>query len=125
MTRHGSLLLLAAVLVLAPGAVDPALAQAKSWEEIEKPPLRPFTIDRPAKVELPNGMVLFLMEDKELPLIRAYALVRGGSRLEPAEKAELKALLDELEIERAAIRDKKAPITPSSTATPKCQYSTS
>jgi zinc protease len=89
MTRRTDLALFAAFALLVPAGAPLALAQAKSWQEIQKPPLKPFAIAKPARVLLPNGMVLFLMEDRELPLIGAYALVRSGSRLEPAEKAGL------------------------------------
>jgi zinc protease len=78
-----------AAAALAATSPLPAFAQAKSWQEIEKPPLKPFTIAKPARVVLPNGMVVFLMEDRELPVIEAYALVRSGSRLEPSDKTGL------------------------------------
>ena len=44
---------------------------------------------QPKRVQLGNGMVLFLMEDHELPLIRGTALIRGGSRDVAADKAGL------------------------------------
>ena len=37
-------------------------------------------------MELPNGMVIFLQEDHELPLIDGTIRIRGGSREEPADK---------------------------------------
>jgi zinc protease len=89
MTRRHCLAVLSLTALLAWIAPSSTLAQAKSWKEIETPPLKAFTIPQPTRVELPNGMVLFLMEDHELPLIRGYALVRGGGRLEPAERAGL------------------------------------
>ena len=76
----------AAALLFAPALL---FAQAKDWKEIPTPPLKPFTIAKPVRVALPNGMVLLLMEDHELPLISAYALIRGGTRNDPAEKAGL------------------------------------
>jgi zinc protease len=76
----------AAALLLTPTFL---LAQAKDWKEIPTPPLKPFTIAKPVRVALPNGMVVLLMEDHELPLLSAYALVRGASRNDPAEKAGL------------------------------------
>lgn len=60
-----------------------------SWTEIEAPPLRDFEIQQPKRVELPNGLVIFLQPDHELPLIRGTAYFRGGSRDEPAGKAGL------------------------------------
>ncbi|MBI1983598.1 MAG: insulinase family protein, partial [Acidobacteria bacterium] len=66
-----------------------ALAQATDWKEIVIPPLREFHPQQPRRVELPNGMVILLQEDHELPLINGTALIRGGSREAPAEKAGL------------------------------------
>ena len=40
-------------------------------------------------MELSNGMVIFLQEDHELPLVGGYARIRGGSVSEPAEKVGL------------------------------------
>jgi zinc protease len=73
------------------GALQAAAAagQAKDWKEIAKPPLHAFAIPKPARIVLGNGMVVFLMEDRELPLIEAFASVKGGSRNEPAAKAGL------------------------------------
>ena len=66
-----------------------AWAQAKSAAEIKAPPLRKFAMPQPKRIALPNGMVIFLQEDKELPLIRGSALIRGGSRDVAADKAGL------------------------------------
>src|SRR5260370_41572065 len=58
-----------------------------SWKQIPVPVLRQFNPQEPRRVELPNGMVIFLQEDHELPLIDGIIRVRGGSREEPGEKA--------------------------------------
>lgn len=63
--------------------------QASDWKQIQKPPLHAFRPQMPIRIALPNGMVLFLQEDHELPLIRGTATVRGGSRDEPADKVGL------------------------------------
>ena len=78
------------VLVVA-ALVVPALAsgQAKNWREIRKPPLAAFSPQQPKRIVLPNGLVIFLQEDHELPLIRGTARIRGGSREEPAAKVGL------------------------------------
>jgi zinc protease len=70
--------------ILAPSA---AVAQAADWQQISIPPLPAFHPQEPKRVELPNGMVIFLQEDHELPLIDGTARIRGGSRSEPANKA--------------------------------------
>jgi predicted Zn-dependent peptidase len=45
-----------------------------------------------ARVVLENGMVLYLLEDHELPLIDITAAIRGGSKFEPPELAGLGSL---------------------------------
>ncbi len=62
-------------------------AQVKRPEEIKTPGLRKFSMPQPKRIQLANGMVIFLMEDHELPLIRGGATVRGGSRNVPGAKA--------------------------------------
>ena len=69
--------------------VTNALGQQNDWKQIHATQLHTFTPQVPKRVELPNGMVLLLQEDHELPLIRGQALIRGGSRDEPAGKVGL------------------------------------
>jgi zinc protease len=64
-----------------------ALAQANSVSEIKAPPLRKFSMPQPKRIVLSNGMVIFLQEDHELPLISGSATIRGGSRDVAAGKA--------------------------------------
>jgi zinc protease len=66
-----------------------AVAQATDWQQINVPPLPPFHPQEPKRIVLPNGMVIFLQEDHELPLIDGVARIRGGSRSEPASKVGL------------------------------------
>ncbi len=61
-------------------------------EELSYPPQNEFEVPEPTRVELPNGLVLILVEDHELPLIDAFVRVRTGGRLEPAGKAGLATL---------------------------------
>lgn len=61
----------------------------ESWDQISVLPLPKFNPQLPTRVELPNGMLIFLQEDHELPLISATALIRGGSSSEPAQKVGL------------------------------------
>ncbi len=86
-----STLLLAAAIALSP--MPRATAQAAGWQKVPIPPLPAFKPQQPKRVELSNGMVVFLQEDHELPLIDASARIRGGSRNEPAEKTGLVGLL--------------------------------
>ncbi|OGR90886.1 MAG: hypothetical protein A2992_03295 [Elusimicrobia bacterium RIFCSPLOWO2_01_FULL_59_12] len=52
------------------------------------PPLT-FHPPRPERVVLPNGLVVFLLEDHELPLFRVQVLVRAGSQDDPAGRTGL------------------------------------
>ncbi len=45
------------------------------------------------RVVLDNGIILYLYEDHKLPLFNIFALVRGGSVFEPADKAGLAGLV--------------------------------
>jgi len=53
--------------------------------EVQLPSYKRFVLD--------NGMVVYLMEDHELPLVGGTALFRSGNRLEPAEQAGLADLV--------------------------------
>jgi zinc protease len=57
-----------------------------SWQKVPIPPLPKFSPQEPIRVELNNGMVIFLQPNHELPLIEATMRIRGGSRSEPAGK---------------------------------------
>lgn len=73
------------LLGLAPGLPG----QVTDWRQIQIKPLPAFRPQEPKRIELSNGMVIFLQEDHELPLIRGTARIRGGSREEPADKLGL------------------------------------
>ncbi|HEV2963764.1 MAG TPA: pitrilysin family protein [Candidatus Angelobacter sp.] len=60
--------------------------QITSWKQIPIPPLHPFNPQQPRRIELPNGMVIFLQEDHELPKIDGTIRIRGGGRDVPAGK---------------------------------------
>ncbi|HZF07786.1 MAG TPA: pitrilysin family protein [Thermoanaerobaculia bacterium] len=73
-----------------------AMAQATRAGQLRYPPLPAQKIPQPERIVLDNGMVLMLLEDHELPLVDAVALVRAGSRLEPADKVGLADLAGEV-----------------------------
>jgi zinc protease len=70
----------------------PSTEQAEPWKKIPIPPLHAFKPVEPKRFELPNGLVVFLQEDHELPFISGTILIRGGSRDEPANKVGLVSL---------------------------------
>jgi zinc protease len=91
-----SLAIVIAVLTCAVMLLSPASAQVADWTQIQIPPLPAFHPKEPKRIELPNGMVIFLTEDHELPLIDGVARIRGGSREEPASKTGLVQLYGEV-----------------------------
>ena len=66
------------------------------WTKIPIPPLPAFHPQEPKRIVLPNGMIIFLQEDHELPTIDGTARIRGGSRSEPAAKTGLMSLYGEV-----------------------------
>ena len=85
MTRHLPSFLMACIVLTAVLAG----AQSTDWEQIQISPLPAFHPQEPKRIELPNGMVIFLQEDHELPLIDGIARIHGGSREEPSGKVGL------------------------------------
>jgi len=92
-------LLLAALgllVTLTLGWQRPASAFApRHYNELEFPPLGTVEIPSFERYELPNGLVVYLMEDHELPLVSGSATFRTGSRFEPAEKVGLASITGE------------------------------
>lgn len=79
------LLTLAALLL----STTAAFGQVTDYRDIKTPPLRNFSLPQPKRIALPNGMVIFLQEDHELPIIRGRFTIRGGARDVAADKAGL------------------------------------
>ncbi len=55
-----------------------------------------FTPPEPDRVVLENGMVVYLLEDHELPLVSITATMKTGSWLDPADKVGLASLTGSL-----------------------------
>ncbi|MEO8217701.1 MAG: pitrilysin family protein [Acidobacteriota bacterium] len=89
MTIKRSNSMLAVLSMMAMALPSLAWSQVKDWKDLKFPPLHKIDIQEPRRIDLPNGMIILLQEDHELPLISGTAVVRGGSREEPAEKAGL------------------------------------
>jgi len=70
----------------------PSFAQVKDYRQIKTPALRKLNMPQPKRIQLDNGLVIFLIEDHELPLIQGSAAIRGGEREVPAEKAGLASI---------------------------------
>ncbi|MBR8827292.1 MAG: insulinase family protein [Gomphosphaeria aponina SAG 52.96 = DSM 107014] len=65
---------------------------ARHFTELEFPPLPEIQLPEYERYQLPNGMVVYLMEDHELPLVSGSAIIRTGSRLEPPHQVGLAEL---------------------------------
>jgi zinc protease len=81
------------------GTVQPASAQEEEIQtadydvtELTYPDLRDFEVPEPERVQLENGMTVFLLEDSELPQVNATAQIGVGSVYEPAEKRGLASI---------------------------------
>ena len=72
------------------------MAAQTSWKQIPIPKLPAFHPAQPKRVELPNGMVIFLQEDHELPTIDGTARIRGGATRVPAGKTGLMDIYGEV-----------------------------
>jgi len=59
------------------------------------PPLE-FHPPQPQRVVLDNGLVIFLLEDHELPLIRLYTVYRAGSQYDSPAKLGLSGIFGEV-----------------------------
>ncbi|MGH2412232.1 MAG: M16 family metallopeptidase, partial [Microcystaceae cyanobacterium] len=69
---------------------SPAIAQTpKHYTQLSFPPLPELQLPKYDRYQLKNGMVVYLMEDRQLPLVSGTAIIRTGSRLEPAAKMGL------------------------------------
>jgi zinc protease len=83
------------VLGLCLGVAIPAAAQ-KHYKDLAYPPLRELVIPEVERVQLANGLTLYLLEDHSLPKIEGMMLVRTGSRLEPSDKVGLTSILGQV-----------------------------
>ncbi len=87
MNRYATLAMTA---VLSLSALGPVYAQQpEPWKSIPIPQLNAFHPQQPKRIALPNGVVLFLQEDHELPFVNGFIEIRGGSRDVDAAKAGL------------------------------------
>ena len=67
-------------------------AQNKPHEGLVYPPLNQPQPPVPDRFELDNGMIVYLLEDHELPIIDISVRIRTGSLYEPADKVGLAAI---------------------------------
>ena len=88
-----SLVLAFCATCLAPSALK--AQENKPWEQIPVPKLHEFHPQQPKRIELKNGIVIFLQEDHELPFVSGSVLIPGGSREEDPAKTGLVGMYGE------------------------------
>jgi len=72
----------------------PAMAgTARHYTDLTFPTLPAIKLPDYERYQLKNGMILYLMPDKELPLVSGSAIIRTGDRWEPDQKVGLADLL--------------------------------
>jgi zinc protease len=71
-------------------------AAQKRYDEIKYPKLNEFKKADVEEFQLDNGIKFYLVEDKELPLIRVTATIRTGSLQDPSGKEGLASITGEL-----------------------------
>lgn len=79
------------VLLMAGQAPASALTP-RHYDELEFPALQDIELPDYERYELPNGLVVYLLEDHELPLVSGSATFRTGARFEPADQLGLASL---------------------------------
>lgn len=77
------------ILLTMPWAKPAQAIEAKPYEELTFPPLGDIVIPEYERYELDNGLVVYLMEDHDLPLVGGSATFRTGGYLVPPEKTGL------------------------------------
>jgi zinc protease len=82
MRSASRILLVSAAIAVMAAPVMLRAQQNKPWEEIPVPKLHDFKPQQPKRIELKNGIVVFLQEDHELPFISGSVMIPGGSREE-------------------------------------------
>ncbi|MBN2170213.1 MAG: insulinase family protein [Candidatus Krumholzibacteriota bacterium] len=103
MTRQWTLKLLGGLLVLAvmAGVLAPDAAQAARKRRIDRimentPALRDIRLPDIQRRTLDNGLVVYLVENHDLPLVQIRALIRAGAIYEPAGKVGLAGFTGEV-----------------------------
>ncbi len=84
------------VLLLVTFALSTTALAKKPWEKIKVPELNEIKMPSYERVELDNGMIIYLAEDHEFPVVDLSATIDVGSIYEPADKVGLAAMTGEV-----------------------------
>jgi zinc protease len=79
----------AASLLLLAALAAPSAAADKPYQKLKTPKLRDVAMPGVTRVTLDNGMQLFVVEDRELPLMRMTLTMKVGSAYSPKDKLGL------------------------------------
>lgn len=88
-----SVIIILSVLLLMAGS---AMAGKRAIDKIEFPPLNDITLPEIDKETLSNGVVVYILEDHEFPVVNARIRLAVGDYLEPADKIGLAAICGEV-----------------------------
>ncbi|HEY9908692.1 MAG TPA: pitrilysin family protein [Thermosynechococcaceae cyanobacterium] len=92
-------------LILLGLAIAPATATpAKFYRDLTFGPIPEIKLPDYSRFQLSNGLVVYLMEDHELPLVSGTALIRTGDRWEPAEQVGLAELVGTVQRSGGTVR---------------------
>jgi len=84
MRKHLFYLCIAVMLFVLPlGGCKPAAMV--NLDDISYPPIT-FSLPEAERIDLPNGIILYLLEDHELPFVNISAVIRTGSIYDPVGK---------------------------------------
>ena len=86
-------LLIITLLLTVQWRVPAVAGTARHYDELTFPPLPEIQLPESGEYRLKNGITVFLIEDRELPLVSGTAFFRTGSRWEPATKIGLAKLV--------------------------------
>lgn len=97
MNKLNRALMLGLVMVFALSVTISGEADAKKkWEKIRIPELNEIKMPSYERVELDNGMVVYLAEDHKFPLVELSASIAAGSIYEPEDKIGLASMTGEV-----------------------------
>jgi zinc protease len=94
--RYGSLAIAVIALVIGCWNLPAQAVTPRHYTELEFGPPPEVILPDYSRFTLNNGIVVYLVEDHELPLVSGSAVFRTGDRLEPATQVGLAAIVGEV-----------------------------
>jgi zinc protease len=81
------------LFVFATWPAHAADGKPKHYTDLTFPPLPAIQVPKYDRLKLKNGIVVYLMPDRELPLVSGSAMIRTGDRLEAGDKVGMADLM--------------------------------